>query len=166
MSILGKGFRYIVEVEKDGVVTDRTVEQNLIPQEGVDFIAALLRGSGPSPIANWYVGVFENNYVPDSSITAAGIPTTVGESLAYDETSRPAFVHSYDGVGFIGNAPNPAEFTFNADKMIYGAFIVSSSTKGSNTGILMSIVRFSTAKDLEAGSVLRVMGGITLLPTV
>lgn len=164
-SILGTGLIYKVETIKDGVVVDTSYEHNILPQQSVDHIAGLIRGSGAQPISSWFLGCFESNYTPDSSVTAADLQVTVGESLAYTEATRPAWTNTYDGVGFIGNASNLAEFTFNASKTIYGAFIVSNATKGGTSGILLSLARFSTAKVVENGTVLRITAGLTLTPT-
>jgi len=164
-NLLGTGLVYRVEMIVDGEVVDESIEHNIMPQQSVDHIAGMIRGSGPSPISGWYVGLFESNYVPDSSVRAADLQTTVGESQAYDEANRPAWSNSYDGVGFIGNSGNPIEFTMNASKTIYGAFIASDSVKGGTAGILLSIARFSTAKTVEAGTTLRITAGLTLTPT-
>lgn len=163
-SVLGSGLQYNVTItHPNGDVEDFT-DFNLLPQEGVNHISGLIRGSA-APIANWYVGVFENNYVPTSAITAADLQTIVGESVAYDETLRPTWVNTYDNVSLISNAASKAVFTFNATKRIYGAFIVSASGKGGNTGLLLSIARFTTARDLDAGAVLSITAGLTLVPS-
>jgi len=165
MSILGTGLTYLVEVIKDGEVVDSSVEHNLLPQQSIDHISSLIRGAGATPISSWYIGVFESNYVPDASVTAADLQTTVGESQAYDETERQAWTNAYDGTSLISNASSVAEFTMSSTKTIYGAFIVSNATKGSTSGILLSLARFSTAKSVDDGSVLRVTAGLSLTPT-
>lgn len=165
MSMLGTGLVYTVELVKNGEVVDRSVEHNILPQQSVDHIASLIRGAGAAPISNWYLGLFENNYVPDSSVKASDLQLTVGESQAYDELDRQLWDNAYDGTALIANASAVAEFTMNATKTIYGAFIVSSATKGSTGGVLLSIARFSTAKSVDAGTVLRITAGLTLTPT-
>ncbi len=164
MSVLGTGFRYDSEiVAPDGEIL-RFTDFNLLPQVSIDLIAGLLRGTA-TPIGSWYMGLFENNYVPDSSVTAADLPGVVGECTAYSQATRPAWTHAYDGVAVIDNLASKATFTMNADKTIYGAFIVSSSVKAGNTGALLSIARFSTAKALPAGSQFTLAAGLTLVPT-
>lgn len=166
MSVLGTGLTYEVELEKDGVVYDRFVEHNIMPQQGVDFIAGLLQGNGTSPLSSWHIGLFETNYTPVSSVVAADLQAVVGESLAYDEAIRQPWNDVYDGVGFIGNNASRAEFTMNSSKNIYGAFIVSSSTKGGTSGVLLSIARFTSPRQVDPGTILRITAGITLTPTV
>lgn len=165
MSMLGTGLVYTVELVKDGEVIDQSVEHNILPQQAVDHVASLIRGAGATPISSWYLGLFENNYVPDSSVTAADLQLTVGESQAYAETARLPWTNEYDGTAMISNASAMAEFTMDASKTIYGAFIVSNSAKGGTAGILLSIARFSTAKVVDAGTTLRIIAGLSLTPT-
>jgi hypothetical protein len=164
MSILGCGFEYNCEIiAPDGEIITFT-DTNLLPQESVTHIASLIRGTG-TLIGSWYVGLFENNYVPTSGVTAADLPGVVGECTAYSETTRPAWDNTFDGVASIDNVASKALFTMNATKTIYGAFIVSSSVKAGNVGKLLSIARFSTAKPLEAGAQFSVAAGLILIPT-
>ena len=165
MSILGTGLAYKVELIKDGVVIDQSIEHNIMPQQSVDHISSLIRGAGATPISSWYIGLFENNYSPDAAVTAADLQTTVGESQAYDEGTRRLWDNTYDNLAFIGNASSVAEFTMSSTKTIFGAFIASNATKGGTSGILLSIARFSTAKNVDDGTVLRVVAGLTITPT-
>jgi len=164
MSILGYGFRYYGEI----IAPDGTVEtfeaSNLLPQVSINHIAGLIRGSG-SPIASWYLGLFENNYVPTSGVTSADIPGVVGECTAYDAATRPLWVNAFDGFASIDNLSNRVTFEMNTPKTVYGAFIVSSNVKAGNSGLLLSIARFNTAKVLDAGTQFSLAAGITLIPT-
>ena len=138
---------------------------NLMPQESIDHVAGLIRGSGPTPISSWFIGLFENNYMPTSGVTAADLPGVVGECTAYDEATRQGWVNTYDGVSVIDNTLSLATFTMNATKRIYGAFIVSSSVKGGNTGLTLSIARFDSPRDVVAGTEFGVGALLTLIPT-
>ena len=164
MSVLGHGFRYDGEIiTPDGEIITFS-DHNLLPQVSTDFIAGLLRGTA-TPIGSWYLGLFENNYVPTSGVTAADLPGVVGECTAYDGATRQVWNHAYDGVSAIENLASKATFTINAAKTVYGAFIVSSSVKAGNTGTLLSIARFSSAKTLDIGMQFSLAAGITLIPT-
>ena len=165
MSVLGAGFKYDCEILTPSGEILQFTEHNLLPQVSVDHLVGLLRGDGTVPISTWYMGVFENNFVPTASVTSADLPVTVGESTAYTSATRPVWTHAYDGVSVVDNLASKAVFTFNATKTIYGAFLVSSSVKAGNTGVLLSIARFSTAKVMESGAVFSVAAGITLVPT-
>ena len=164
-TILGRGFQYSLYVrDANGEwVQDGPPVFNLIPQAGIDYTAGLMFGTGASPISSWYMGLIEANFVPDASFTSATLPTI--ECQSYAEATRPAFSHVYDGVSVVSNAGSLATFTMNADKRVYGAFIVSSSTKGGNSGLTLSIARFTTPRDLVAGTEFGVGGVLTYIPT-
>lgn len=135
---------------------------NLVPQEAIDYFANLVLGTG-GVVADWYLGVFENDYVPTAATTAAILPTTIGETSAYDELTRPEWQAVYDGTFRLDNTANRAEFTFNQDKTLYGSFLVSDATKLSGSGRLLSIARYPSPKQIESGSVLRVRAGLELI---
>lgn len=159
------GFIYTPEiVYPDGRVVSGPPVCNIIPQAGVDHIASMIQGSG-TPLSTWAVGIFEGNYVPTSSFTSADLQTLAQECVAYTEATRPLWSDTYDGVGVIDNLASRAEFTMNANKTIYGAFLVSNSTKGGNTGLTQSIARFASPQVLVSGAVFRVAVGLTLVPT-
>lgn len=163
MSLLGTGLEYVTEIHRRDGRIERSVDHNLLPQESVDFVAGLLRGT-EAPVATWYVGLFEGNYVPDDAITAATVASLATECVAYSESTRQPWNHAYtDGV--IDSLNSLATFTFPVAKRIYGAFIVSTSTKGGAGGRLLSIARFDTPKDVAAGEPLTVGAGLTLIPT-
>jgi hypothetical protein len=158
------GYVYTLEVvDKDGKVLDSRTCTNIIPQVGVNHIVGLLRGTA-TPIANWYLGIYEGNFVPSSGTTAANLQTDAQECVAYSEATRPAWQHAYDGVQLVSNIANRSEFTFTAAKRIYGGFICANSAKGSNTGVLQSIARFSSPLDMPVGTIGRLAISITIIP--
>jgi hypothetical protein len=155
------GFTYLVEVVKDGVVVDSEVVHNLMPTEGLNYmLSTAIKGTaGLSP---WYIGLYEGNYTPVGTDTAAGFPAAATETTAYTEATRVEFNEGTVAAGAADNSANRAEFTFNAAKTVYGGFISSASAKGGVSGVLLSAVRFSSPKVLEIGAVLRVTAGFTL----
>jgi hypothetical protein len=165
MSVLGTGFRYDCEIIKPSGEIEQFTDFNLLPQVSIDHIVGLLRGDGTSPISSWFVGVFSGNYVPTSGVTSADLPVVVGESTVYSQATRPVWTHAYDAVSVVDNIASKAVFTFTAATTLYGAFIVSSSVKAGNTGVLLSIARFNTPKTLDIGTQFSVAAGITLVPT-
>lgn len=151
-------------VNPDGTIADSWQEKNIIPGDGVEHLAKVMFGDA-APISTFYMGLFQGNYVPDSNSKSSQLQTAVGEFLAYDETVRPLWNRLFDGVGAIGNGHSKAEFTCNADRRLYGCFLVSESAKGSNTGLLLSIARFQTPRDVVAGQVARGRVTLNLIPT-
>lgn len=165
MTVLGTGFRYDCEIIKPSGEIELSTDFNLLPQVSIDHIVGLLRGDGTIPISSWFLGVYSGNYVPTSGVTSADLPSVVGESTAYSQATRPAWTDVYDGVSVVDNLASKAVFTFTAPTTLYGAFIVSSSVKAGNTGLLLSIARFNTPKTMDIGTQFSVAAGITLVPT-
>lgn len=159
---LKAGFTYAVDVlDRDGNVVESSVDCNLMPDEGVaHLINTVLKGG--APVAQWYVGLFEGNYTPSTTDTAATLPAAATECTAYSASTRAAFAPGALAGGAVDNGSSKAEFTFPADKTIYGGFISSASAKGSTSGVLISVVRFGSPKVLSAGSTLRVTAGFAL----
>lgn len=162
-SILGTGFKYVGTIKHPDGRIETFEDFNLLPQVSVNHIAGLIRGT-TTPISDWYMGIFENNYVPTSGVTAADLPGVVGECVAYSEATRPAFNESYDGVSVIDNLASKAVFTMTADKTLYGGFIVSTNGKGGNTGLILSIARFSSPKVVPNGAEFSLSAQLTLTP--
>ena len=160
MNILGTGFVYRAEyTAPDGTLGWIEEVHNIIPQGGVDFIAGLLTAN-VSLVSPWYVGIFENDYAP------VDIITPIGETTAYEAATRPTFAGVYDGASRIDNSASRAEYVFTADKRVYGGFLVSTQAKQDTTGVLLSIARFTSPRDVEVGGTLRVLAGIQLVPSL
>lgn len=158
------GFTYLFEWIKDGVVVDSETVHNLLPTEGANYMLNAAFHGG-TQVTSWYVGLYEGNYTPTVADTAAGFPGAATECTAYVETARPAFTSGAAAAGVIDNSANRAEFTSNANKVVYGGFISSVATKGATTGVLSSAVRFASPRNFDSGSVLRVTAGFTLTST-
>lgn len=158
------GFVYDTEHYRGGVLLSAQRAYNIIPQAGVNHVAALIRGSGPL-VSNWYMGLFEGNYTPTDATTSSDLPANAQEFVGYSEDPRPAWTHAYDGTAVISNTANRTLFTITEDKTVYGGFLISNSSKGGNTGVLLSIARFPTADELRTGDEYRITAGITLVPT-
>lgn len=155
------GFTYIVELIKAGRVIETETVHNIIPEAGLNYmLSAALKGGTQSP--NWYIGLFEGNYSPQSTDTAATFPGLAVECTTYVETARPAWTSGAVAAGAVNNSASKAEFTSNALRTIYGGFLSSNPVKGSTTGTLVSVVRFSSPKTFEPDSILRVTAGFTM----
>lgn len=164
LKILGFRHELIITDKKTGEVVDREVKLNRIPQVGIDFLIQTPFGD-VAPSANFYCGLFRNNFVPSAGTTSADIPSVMGELVDYDEATRPLWERVYNGAGTQDNSVSKAVFTPNAERTVYGSFIVSNPVKGSNTGLLLSVVRFSTVKPLSIGLEAKLVCGLTYIPT-
>jgi hypothetical protein len=160
------GFRHELEIIEiaTGRVVEREVKLNRIPQAGIDFLIQAPFGDVP-PVATWYCALFRNNVLPDANTSAADLPSVLGEFVDYSEATRPLFVRAYNSAGLMDNAASKAIFTPTADRSIYGSVIVSNPVKGSNTGLVLSAVRFSTVKQVSAGLEAKLVCGLTYIPT-
>ena len=157
------GFQYLIEVIKDGKVIDSEVVHNLMPFEGANhMLGATLTGA--SQVTSWYIGLYEGNFTPNVSDTAATLPGLATECTEYSGSTRKAWTPGTVTAGVVDNSASKAEFTFTAAKTVYGGFMSSASAKGATAGALISIVRFSSPRVLDIDSILRVTAGITLNP--
>lgn len=160
------GFRHEFEqfCAATGEVIHREFKFNRIPQLGIDFLIQSPFGD-VAPIPNFYCALFRNNVLPDAGMTAADLPSVLGEFTEYSETTRPEWERVYNGAGTWDNAAAKAIFTATVERDIYGSCIVSNPVKGANTGLLLSVVRFSTVKKISPEHPGRLACGLTYIPT-
>lgn len=159
------GFVWDTEiVDADGKPVSRSREHNLIPADGLAFLVRAPFGD-VAPISAFYLGLFRGNYVPTDSTKAADIPGNMIEFIDYAEAQRPTWERAFDGAASMDNLTTKASFTVTQDRTIYGAFLVSEATKGGNSGLVLSCVRFASPKPVSAGQTINLSGGLTYIPT-
>lgn len=139
------GGRFAVEHIREGELIDEFEVPNLVVNEGLNHILNTVLNAG-TPVTTWYLGLFEGNYTPIATVTAATIAAASTESTAYDESTRQEYVEAAASGQSITNAASKATFTLNATKNIYGAFLVSASAKSATSGVLLAAARFSSPK--------------------
>lgn len=149
-SKLQVGGKFLGQIIRQGQVIDEFEDSNLVVNEGLNSLLNVYFG-GSTQIATWYLGIFEGNYTPVATVTAATITAASTECIAYASATRPEYQEAAASGQSITNSANRASFVFNATKTVYGAFLVSNSTKSGTTGTLFSAARFSTAKAVESG---------------
>lgn len=147
VAALAVGGIFHLDHVRDGEVIDRIECPNLVTNEGLDHILNTVF-TGSLQVSTWFLGLFEGNYTPVAGITAATITAASTESIAYDETTRRPYDEAAASGQSITNAASKATFTMNASKTIYGAFLVSNSTKSATSGVLMSAARFGSPKSV------------------
>lgn len=141
------GGHFDFELVRDGETIDRWRDDNLVTNQGLDALLDIMF-HGTTQIGTWYIGLFEGNYTPVATVTAATITAASTECTAYDETTRQQFVEAAASGQSITNSASRATFTFNAEKTIYGAFLVSASAKSATSGTLFSAAQFGAPKDV------------------
>lgn len=147
MPLAGVIMRGLLQVthKRKGAIIDEFECPNLITNEGLNAQNDIMF-HGSTQITQWYVGVFEGNYTPVATVTAATVASAATECTAYDGSTRPTYDEAASASQVTTNAASRASFVFNATKTIYGGFLVSTSTKGGTTGTLYGIARFSASK--------------------
>ena len=157
--MVGGVFEY--EHWRAGKVISVLHSHNLVTNEGLNHILdAVLHGT--AAIATWYVGLFEGNYNPVATDTAATFVANATESTAYDEATRQAYVEAAASSQVTTNSASKATFTMNATKTIYGAFLSSVTTKSATTGVLLAADKAGTAKAVVDDDQLFVTYALTL----
>lgn len=141
---------YHGQIIRAGEVIEEFEDKNLVVNEGLNALLNVMF-NGTTQISTWYLGIFEGNYTPVATVTAATITSASTESTAYASATRPEYVEAAASGQSITNSASRASFVFNATKTIYGAFLISNATKSATTGTLFSAARFSTAKAVESG---------------
>ena len=161
--LIVSGFRYCFRLlNEDESVASEIIADNLIPSDGMEFLMRAPFGD-VSPIGNFYCGLWRGNVIPTKALKATDIPSNLQEFVGYSETTRPEWQREYDGNGTLDNSDQAriAEFSFTADASLYGAFLVSSPTKGQGSGLLLSCVRFPSPRPVTAGQKGQLIAGIT-----
>ena len=157
---LAKGV-YCFEQIRNGQVIDSWTIDNILPLEGLNyFINTGLNGASQS--TSWYVGVFQGNYTPVTSDTAATFQGAATECVSYSETARQTCTFATSTAATSSNTGTPAVMTFNAVVSVYGAFVASTSAKNSTLGTLLSAARFSAVKNMTVGDILQVTYAVSL----
>lgn len=156
------GITYFLKLTHPDGRVERSEDHNLMPIEGLNhMLSATFKNA--SQQSAWYIALFENNYTPVDTLTAATFAATAGETTAYTPTARPQCVFGTVANGAVDNSASLAQFTFTETKTIYGGALLSSSVRGSTTGVLGSVVRFSSPKAVENGSMLEVIAVNSLI---
>jgi hypothetical protein len=150
---------------RGGKLIDRWQQHNLMTDEGIEYImdAAL---SGGTPITDFYLLLFEDDYTPTSADTYA-VPGFT-ETEAIDEATRPAWTEAGVTSKAITNSASKATFTFNDTKTIYGGALVGGGTDPNTIadvaggGVLVCENQFSSgSKGVISGDILKVTVTIT-----
>lgn len=149
------GGRFQFELLRGGKIVDAWEDHNLVVNEGLNHILDV-QFHAATQITTWYLGLFEANYTPVSTVTAASITADSTECTAYDETTRVAYNEAAASGQSITNSANKATFTFNATKTIYGAFLASASAKSATSGVLFAAAKFGSSKAVVAADQLLV----------
>jgi hypothetical protein len=139
---------YLAQIIRDGKVIDEFECHNLVVNEGLNRTLNVMF-NGATQSTTWYLGLFEGNYTPVATLTAATVASAATECTAYSSSTRPEYVEATSSAQSTTNSANRASFIFTSAKSIYGAFLISDNTKGGTSGYLFSAARFSAVKNVD-----------------
>lgn len=137
---------------------------NLIVTEGANYLLSCGVGSGTQN-TKFYIAPFAGNITVADTLTSATFSATTTElTTQYSESTRVEFVESAPASKSTNNIANPAVFTSAVDNVnIWGVGLLSSSTKGATSGVLLSAAKYSTVRNLPTtGDSLAVKYTLTL----
>jgi len=125
------------------------VTKNLWTIEGMNYLLSAGMGNGVQ-VGTWYVAPFSGNVTITDTLTAATFASATTElTTQYSEASRVTYTESVPANRSTNNTANPAVFTSASDNVnIWGIGLLSISTKGSTSGILLSAAKYSTVRNL------------------
>lgn len=148
------GFLDVEHWRKGELIHHQNVH-NIVPVEGLTkALENFIKGTGA--VTTWYMSIYEGNYTPISTVTAATYTADATESTAYDEATRVAVTFGTPASASVDNTANRADFTINATKTIYGVGLHSASAKSAVTGTLAMATKFSASRPVVASDIISV----------
>ena len=123
--------------------------KNLLTTEGINHLLSVGIAGGVQ-VGTWYIAPFSGNISVADTLTAATFASSATElTTQYSESSRVAFQESVPASKSTNNTSNPSVFTTASDNVnIWGIGLLSISTKGSTSGTLLSVAKYSTVRNL------------------
>lgn len=123
---------------------------NLVVNEGLTYLLDVGIANG-TKLSTWYLAPFSGNVTPLASWTAANFTANATEFTSYSEAARQTFVTPAAASQNVNNTASVAVITCNAAGpfTIYGAGLLSVSTKSATTGKLMSAGLFASPKSID-----------------
>lgn len=131
---------------------------NLIPTEGLAHILNVALGTTPKP-ASYHLALFSAAAQPAANWTAASFPTTASEIVSstegYSSATRPTWTPTNTATNSIDNMAtgNVAKVTMKtaSSLTVQGAAMLTSSAKGSTTGVLISAAKYAAPRVFQDG---------------
>ncbi len=130
------------------------VANNLLTVEGLNHLLDVAV-HGATQKTTWYVGAFQDNATIQSTLTAATFDSTCNEATTeISNATRPEFTETAASSGSTNNTANPAIITAAGAMTVWGAGILSTSTKGDTNAapaqVLLSVAKYTAVKTLSA----------------
>ena len=130
--------------------------KNLIPTEGLAHILNVAMGSTAKP-AGYFLALFSGAAAPAANWTAASFAAAASEivslSEGYTNATRPAWTPVNTSTGSIDNMASVASVTIATSSQlnVTGAAMLTNSTRGGTTGVLVSATKYAAARVFQSG---------------
>lgn len=111
------GGQFEHDVLRGGKLLGAARDPNIVVNQGLNALLDIMFHAA-TQITAWYVGIFEGNYTPLATDTAANITANSTECTAYDEATRVAYDEAAASGQSITNAASKATFTMNSTKTV------------------------------------------------
>lgn len=140
---------------------------NLIPDEGLLHMLNVVFGA-VAKVPSWYLALFSGQINPASNWTAANFAATANEITSgtegYSNATRPVFTAAPAAANQITNFAAKATFNIvcTTSVLVEGAALLSSSGKGSTSGVLASASRYNRVRELYDGDTYTLGYGVSL----
>lgn len=129
---------------------------NIVVNQGLDELLNQTLAA-QAQITAWYVALFEANYTILATTTAANFTANATESTAYSESVRQTWTpNGVSSSQSVSNSSSKATFSINAPKTMYGAALLSSSTKSGTSGKMYAGGQFASSRAVISGDSLLV----------
>lgn len=130
--------------------------KNLIPTEGLAHILNVAMGSTAKP-AGYFLALFSGAAAPAANWTAASFAAAASEIVSltegYTSATRPAWTPANTATGSIDNMASVASVTIATSSQlnVTGAAMLTNSTRGGTTGVLVSATKYAAARVFQSG---------------
>ena len=143
----------------DGVLKWEDGFDNIVVDEGLEYLLKAGLSNEVSAVALWYVGLLNTGASPAAGWTAASLAAV--DFVDYDEDPLPTWAAGSVASKSVSNT-TPADFTINAPGTIAGAYVISTNVKATPGGTLYSAGTFDGGdKPVGIGDTLQVTATFT-----
>lgn len=129
---------------------------NLIVNEGLTHMLNVALGSKAKP-AGYYLALFSGSAAPQANWTAASFAANASEIVSltegYSKPTRPVWTPTDTDTLSIDNMDAMASLTIatSSELNVTGAAMLSNSTRGGTTGVLVSATKYPIARVFQDG---------------
>lgn len=129
---------------------------NLVVNEGLAHLLNVAMGATAKP-AGYYLALFSGATAPSANWTAANFASVAAEIVSmtegYTSATRPQWTPQNTSVNSIDNFNAVAKVTIatSSQLTVTGAALLTNSTKGGTTGVLISASKYTAARVFQDG---------------